>query len=431
MLNGGAISHTMKILIIDDSQLFRKLIRKYLARELKQAEVVEYDVEQLGKPKDNFNWSQYDVLILDYNLGGGEDGLKWLEEFGSRPGFPRTIMLTGEGDVYVAVQAMKLGAIDFINKKDMAEMRLAEIVVKAAQYTTHKQALQDKYIDDATQIIRNIHNKDELLVADLDIGYKFIRMIGEGGMSMVYLAEREVDKQSLVIKILDLGKVHDEILIQRFRQEAELIANLNSPFIINIYEHGFTNEYGFIAMEFCTRGDLQHRMELEITPEIAINYMTHIAYGLNDIHEIGVVHRDLKPANIMFRSDDRLVIADFGISKILDDSNTALTQAGEIFGTPHYMSPEQGEGDFVDIKSDIYSAGIILFELLAGNKPYIARSAASIIYKHINATIPRLPDNVSQYQEIIDKSMAKKPEDRYQNAAEFIEVLESAETNFK
>ncbi len=416
----------MKILVIDDSQPVRKLIKKYLVRELKQAEVTEYAVEQLGKPKDNFNWSEFDVLILDYKLGYGQDGLKWLEEFGSRPDFPRTIMLTGEGDVYVAVQAMKLGAIDFINKKDMAEMRLAEIVEKAAQFTPLKQAMQEKYIDDATQIIRKIHHEDKLSVDDLDIGYKFIRMIGEGGMSKVYLAEREKDNKSLVIKILDLGKVHDNTLISRFRQEAELIAELNSPFVINIYEHGFTNEYGFIVMEFCTRGDLQHRMRLGIQQKTAIIYMTHIAYGLNDIHEIGVVHRDLKPANIMFLSDDRLVIADFGISKKLDDSNTHLTRTGEIYGTPPYMSPEQGEEGYVDIRSDIYSAGIILFELLAGRRPYNAKSVASLIYKHVHAAIPTLPEDVRQYQEIINTSIAKKPEDRYQNAAEFIEALESA-----
>lgn len=416
----------MKILIIDDSQPIRKLIKKYLVQKLNQVEVVEYAVEQLGKPKDNFNWSEYDVLILDYKLGNGEDGLKWLEEFGSRPEFPRTIMLTGEGDVYVAVQAMKLGAIDFINKKDMAEMRLAEIVEKAAQYTPHKQALQEKYIDDATKIIRNIHHKDKVTVDNLDIGYKFIHMIGEGGMSKVYLAYRETDNKALVIKILDLGKVHDDIRISRFRQEAELIAELNSPFVINIYDHGFTNEYGFIAMEFCTRGDLQHRMKLGINGEIAINYMTQIACGLNDIHEVGVVHRDLKPANIMFFSDERLVIADFGISKKLDDSNTALTRTGEIFGTPQYMSPEHCEGDHVDIRSDIYSAGIILFEMLAGRRPYNAKSVVSLIYKHVHAAIPMLPEDVRQYQEIINTSMAKKPEERYQNAAEFIEVLKLA-----
>jgi len=416
----------MNILVIDDSRLIRNLIKKYLVRELKQAEVTEYAVEQLGKPGDSFNWSEFDVLILDYNLGDGEDGLKWLEEFGSRTEFPRTIMLTGEGDVYVAVQAMKLGAIDFINKKDMAEMGLAEIVEKAAQFTPLKQAMQEKYIDDATQIIRKIHHEDKLSVDNLDIGYKFIRMIGEGGMSKVYLAERETDNKSLVIKILELGKVHDDTLISRFRQEAELIAELNSPFVINIYEHGFTNEYGFIVMEFCTRGDLQHRMRLGIQPKTAIIYMTHIAYGLNDIHEIGVVHRDLKPANIMFLSDDRLVIADFGISKKLDDSNTILTRTGEIYGTPPYMSPEQGEEGYVDIRSDIYSAGIILFELLAGRRPYNAKSVASLIYKHVHAAIPTLPEDVRQYQEIINTSIAKNPEDRYQNAAEFIEALESA-----
>ena len=131
-------------------------------------------------------------------------------------------------------------------------------------------------------------------------------------------------------------------------------------------------------MEFFSRGDLKQRMERELSPEIAINYMTHIAYGLAAIHKIGIIHRDLKPANIMFRGDDSLALADFGISKRID-ANEDLTTMGQILGTPHYMSPEQGEGRLVDIRSDIYSAGVLLFELLTGEKPFKGSTPASLI----------------------------------------------------
>jgi DNA-binding response OmpR family regulator len=413
----------MKILIIDDSEFFRGLISKYLGKEIPDVEIVEYKVEDLGKPGKNFIWSDYDVLLLDYNLGNGEDGLAWLEEFRSLPVFPPTIVLTGEGDEYVAMNAIKLGAVDYFNKKDISKRRLAEIVGKAVQYNARTQPNEKEDFHNATQIIKKINEGDYQPSETLDIGYKLIRMIGEGGMSKVYLSERKEDNKSIVLKILELDKVTDINAIRRFTREAELVAHLNTSHVVKIYEYGFSNEFGFIAMEFFTRGDLQQRMEVEITLEQARTYFYHIVLGLQAIHDIDVVHRDLKPANIMFRGDDSMAIGDFGISKQLD-SNTELTAADSIIGTPHYMSPEQGEGKAVDIRSDIYSAGVILFELLAGERPYKGSTAAALIYKHVYSDIPKLPQDVAHFQAVIDRLLAKKPDDRYQNATELLTALE-------
>jgi serine/threonine-protein kinase PpkA len=177
-------------------------------------------------------------------------------------------------------------------------------------------------------------------------------------------------------------------------------------------------------MEFFSRGDLKQRMELKLTPELAINYMTHIAYGLDAIHRVGIIHRDLKPANIMFRGDDSLALADFGISKKLD-SPSELTTLGQILGTPHYISPEQGEGKSIDPRSDLYSAGVLLYELLTQKKPFTASTPAALIYQHVYAPVPELPGKFGKYQEIINKTMAKHPAERYQTAAELIRTLES------
>ena len=179
-------------------------------------------------------------------------------------------------------------------------------------------------------------------------------------------------------------------------------------------------------MEFFSRGDLKQRMELKLNPEIAFIYMTHICYGLDAIHGTGVIHRDLKPANVMFRGDDSLALADFGISKKLEGGRD-ITSIGQILGTPNYMSPEQGEGRTLDVRSDLYSAGVMLYELLTGAKPFVATSATAMIYQHISAEIPKLPTQVRRYQPIIDKAMAKDPDHRYQSAREFIQVLEAAE----
>ena len=417
----------MNILIIDDSPDFRALIRHYLSKELDAPQLTDYEVERLGKPPQDFDWSRYDVLLLDYRLGEGEDGLRWLRDYGKQPGFPPTIILTAEGNEYVALKAMKLGAANYITKQDVTPKRIAALVREATEFTPAKQHEQQMQMDAATEIVNRIHKEREVIPGgDVDIGYRFVRMIGEGAMSKVYLAERTADRLTVVLKILDLASVRDEVLITRFIQEAELIAEINSPFVVKIYEYGLTSAYGFIAMEFFSRGDLKQRMERRMDPEIAFIYMTHICYGLSAIHRIGVIHRDLKPANVMFRGDDSLAIADFGISKKLEGGRD-ITSIGQILGTPTYMSPEQGEGKPLDVRSDLYSAGVMLYELLSGEKPFAATSATAMIYQHMNADIPRLPPRLSRYQHIIDKAMAKDPDDRYQSASHFIQVLEAAE----
>ncbi len=414
----------MKILIIDDSSDYRALLRLYLNKELSDVEIVDYDFDNLGKPPDNFNWVEYDVLFLDYKLGPSEDGLSWLKEFRDKPGFPPTIILTAEGDEYVAVKSIKLGASDYINKVDIKPKVIAKMVNEACEFSKKTVYEQQNDINEATQIIKKVVKKDAVPDTGLDIGYKFVRMIGEGAMSKVYLAERVSDKKTAVLKILDLTRVKEQKLIRRFIQEANLIAELNSPFVVSIFDQGLTEEYGYIAMEFFSRGDLKQRVEFGLNHEIAIIYATHIAYGLEQIHQIDVVHRDLKPANIMFRGDDSLALADFGISKKLDKVSD-ITTFGQILGTPHYMSPEQGEGHSVDARTDLYSLGVLLYEMLTGNKPYSAKTPAAMIYQHVMAPIPKLPKALSRYQPVIDGLLAKRPEDRIASARDVINELET------
>jgi serine/threonine protein kinase len=158
--------------------------------------------------------------------------------------------------------------------------------------------------------------------------------------------------------------------------------------------------------------------------QYALRYLRQIAEGLSAIHGCGVIHRDLKPGNIMFRDNDSLAIIDFGISK---DINTQLdlTEEGQIMGTPNYMAPEQGKGLYrPDARSDLYSLGVLLYEMLTGNKPYAAPTAAAIMYKHLHDPIPKLPNRFFDMQILVDKLMAKFPQDRIQSAYELIGFLD-------
>ena len=415
----------MRVLIVDDSPDFISLLKLYLGKEHGKYEVIDYDFLKNGRPDEDFDWSPYDILLLDYKLGESEDGLEWLQHFGKRADFPPTIILTAEGDEYIAARAIKLGAADYINKKDVSPKRLVSLIQQAmdidAEHTAENKAILDK----DEELVDKLRKQQHFESRDTRGDYKLVRLIGRGAMSHVYLAERDHDSLSLVLKVLDISHT-ERHLLQRFIQEAELIADIHSPFIVKVYEHGVTQKYGYIAMEFFSRGDLKQRLEHGIHPEVALAYMTHVAYGLDVIHKAGIVHRDLKPANIMFRGDDSLAIADFGISKRLNSKNN-LTTIGKVLGTPHYMSPEQGQGYELDSRSDIYSAGIMFYELLMKKKPFQADTPAALIYQHIHADLPALDEDVARFQPIIHKCLAKKPADRYQKAAELIQELEALE----
>lgn len=418
----------MNILIIDDTKDFIESLKLILTSHMKQARLIEYDLQGLGRPHRDFDWSEYDLLLLDYNLGNGEDGIEWLRELGRCRNIPPIIMLTGEGDEYVAVNAIKLGATDYINKNDITPRRLINAISSArAEYSAIKSPKEESISSSFEKPARKpatAAKDDKAGLVDIGFGYKFVSQIAEGGMSRVYLAERLKDDQTVVLKILDLISDIDEILVTRFVQEAELLSDLNSPFVVKVYDYGLTNDYAFIALEFFSRGDLKQRMQLKTQPDIALTYINHIAYGLDAIHNVGIVHRDLKPANIMFRGDDSLAIADFGIAKRL---NTAfdITTIGQILGSPHYMSPEQASGNQISCYADIYSAGVILFELLTGEKPYSGKTHAEIIYQHKYAPVPRLPEEFSRFQNIIDRTMAKKAASRY-DSRRLILAIEAA-----
>jgi len=430
ILPGVAASTGMKVIIVDDSREYMALVRRLLAREWPDIEVTEYDPEQQGDPTPAFDWSIYDVMLLDYQIGGVTTGLDWLTRYRRCNGFPPTVLMTASGDDYIGVRAIKAGAHDFIKKIDIDQARLAALVRDALRERDARRADGEattpnlKLQKDAF-IVREMRLPQDARTPDgRRIGYRFVRLIGQGATSRVYLAERAGDRQTLVLKVIDVACVKEPQVLQRFVREAELVSAVDSPYVVKFLEHGFTEHYGFIAMEFFTRGDLKQRIEHDVSVGDAVNYLLHIAYGLRAIHALGIVHRDLKPGNIMFRSDDSLALADFGISRRLDETSE-LTRAGSVLGTPNYISPEQALGHKVDQRSDLYSAGVIFFEMLTGRKPYRAESAAALVYQHVHADIPQLPAPVHHFQPVIDILLAKEPAQRFASADDLIDALRS------
>lgn len=395
-------------LVVDDHDDFATLAARYLAREWPEAKVEIYNPVRRGRPPAAFDWGAWDVVLLDYQLGT-DDGLRWLRTYGRTPGFPVTIMLTAEGSEDVAVKAFKLGAIDYIPKRQLN----AAVLIAAV-----REAWSSREPPPAAP-------PGPVVVA----GYRILEKIGEGATASVYRAERLSDGLALVIKTLRTEGSGVDTYVERFLMEYDIIDRLRHPNIVRIYDRGCTSDSLYIAMEYFPAGDLQQHLRMlgPVAPATALAWTRQIALGLAAVHRAGIVHRDLKPGNVMFRDDGNLALIDFGIAKELE-SDRALTRAGLVLGTPGYSSPENLTGKLLDPRSDLYSTGVMLYEMLTGRKPFLATRLAAVVYQQVNGDMPKLPPPWEPYQELIDRTTARDPDERYCSAEALIEAIDALAT---
>lgn len=247
-------------------------------------------------------------------------------------------------------------------------------------------------------------------------GYEIKRLIGQGGMATVYLAEQRSLGREVVLKILDTSTGITPETVERFLNEGRIIASLNHPHIITIYDIGQAGEQIFISMEYVEGGDLKDRLlNRMFAPVEAIDIIEKVAAGLAAAHENGIVHRDVKPGNILFRRDGTPLLSDFGIAKRLSNDSD-LTSTGMFVGSPNYMAPEQSESGPIDGRADIYSLGVILYEMLTGSRAYVADSVIDVILMHKKSPVPKLPAGLEQFQELLNLMMAKSRQERFRDA---------------
>ena len=391
-------------MLIDAQAKFRSLLAHHITTHWPDAIVAEYDPAAAGQLPDEFAGAGNDVILLGDDLDKRE-GIDVLQQFLRKPSFPAVVYFGQAHEEDIATEA---GVDGFFIRYKIGHAALMVC------------------LSDILVARRRLSYTGSLFVGDLKTGvsplikgYRYVKKLGATEHSAVYLAEKEAEGIHVVLKVL--RQVPDETdsvgAFDRFLQEYEMIAEMDPPNIAKIFDLGVGDDHAHIAMEYLDGGDLKEKIAEGVSEPEAVSYLRQIASALARIHDVSILHRDLKPGNIMLRSDGSIALIDFGLAKRMR-LQIEITDSGEIFGTPYYMSPEQGHADDVDIRSDVYSLGIIFYELLTGDKPYKGGSAMGIIYMHANAPVPLLPPRFAQYQALLNMMLAKKPEDRLQSAAE-------------
>jgi DNA-binding NarL/FixJ family response regulator len=409
---------TVRVLIIDDQNDFRRLLARHILTGFDSPSVAEYDPVARGRLPADFSGSAYDAVLLG-DTPGTQVGFEWLRDLTRRNGFPPVIYLVSKSTPDAEEAAIFAGAQACLSKRKVDHGSLIA-ALRAAQ------ARRGQFSRPA---VRNDETARATRFGDTSIrGYRYVSQLADNPMSAVYLAESERSGQQVVLKVLhqppDDGtgvKTFD-----RFLREYQIAASIEHPNIAHVHDFGIADDHAFIVMEYFPNGDLRARIRQGIHPLRALTFLRQMAEALKVLHEAGVLHRDLKPGNVMLRDELSVALIDYGLSKHVEMEAT-LTNSGEIFGTPYYMSPEQGHGRDTDARSDIYSIGIIFFEMLMKRKPYVAGTPMQVIYKHAHSPLPELRAELKRFEELLFNCIAKDPGRRYRSADQLLDAAREIE----
>ena len=409
--------------VVTDHVQIARVIEHHLATIWNEAQCRVYAPKSSGRLHPAFTAAGFDLAVVDERADHGRGG-QWLANLLHRPEFPPIIYLLAKDDPSALVQARSQGAVDCFVRDRIDHTRFAA----AARTAFERRDVMMQRLQSGPDYVRVCRFGTVAIQ-----GYRYVRELAEGaggGSAKVYLAESEAAGEMVVLKVLHLeteGSEGGNVVYARFLQEFELISRIRHPNVVRLLDQGVADDHTYIAMEYFPKGDLRARMSEAIAPKLALKWLAQMAAALEAVHARGVLHRDLKPGNVMLRADGSVALIDFGIAKY-SHAKTSLTAAGAIFGTPYYMSPEQGHGEGVDQRSDLYSIGIIFYEMLMRKKPFLAPTPMGVIYLHRNAPVPMLGEAFTALQPLIDGLLAKKPQDRFESAAALSREIERLRT---
>jgi len=401
-----------RILIVEPDAKVRSTVLRFVVKGFEGASVQSTSGTLEDVLVEHSRLQSFDVLLVgcDFATDGTADNptLRALRAIAADPNNPAVILLTTKGSEYSAVQAIKAGAFDYIPKALLGREQVLGAVQRALLTRKGPVGTREGGVAGMVRLF----------------GYDMRRCLANRENVSVHVAFSAERGKEVVLKVLHRGRgsLSRDDNFDRLVTEFKLLYDIADRAVAEIYDFRVTSQYSYIAMEYFPLGHLGTQITQALEPELALKYTAEIAHALSIIHTAGVVHRDLKPGNIMMRDDGSVALIDFGISHQIEDMLNAA--AGQIAGTPYYISPEQARGQPTDERTDLYALGVILYQMLTGEKPFTGDTTNAILERHYNAPVPRLPPPLATYQALLDKLLAKDAAQRLANAREVTETID-------
>jgi DNA-binding response OmpR family regulator len=411
-----------RLMIVDRDAHYREWLRNHLGVLFPDGAITAIDAREFESRLETLTRQDFHLVMFVAQFGYSpedphSEGLEWLRLLRDRVDFPAVIALAEDGNELTAVRALQLGAVDYLPKRLVNPERLRTAVKLALRRIELDAAAQspqpDEESSEASQTARSLR--------DPIPGYSIRKTIGESDKALVYLANSEKLGTDVALKVTKSDN-DDQQDQQVFAREYAALSALRNPSIVTIYDYGTNAGREFLAMEYFPRGDFKSRLLRGILEVDALRYLEQIARALQVVHEAGILHRDLKPPNLMLRENDTIVLIDFGLARNFG-GGPSNTRTGVLRGSPYYMSPEQALGEDLDGRSDLYSLGVLFYEMITGRKPYSGLSAMDVLQQHVTAPLPQLPHSHMHLQALLEGFIAKARDDRFATADQAIEAI--------